>query len=126
MHDQRQRIDLVTVDQNVQLHQVRRLVAIEMIVQRRIAATGGLQTIEEVQNHFVHRQVVGHLDLSAEEQHVVLNAALLDAQRYDVAQVLLRHKDIRPHDRFAHVFDSREVWQLRRVVDVNGFTGLEQ
>ncbi|MNR02089.1 hypothetical protein D3C85_1179290 [compost metagenome] len=56
----------------------------------------------------------------------MLHATLLDAQGDDVAQVLLRHQDIGPHDRLAHVFDGRQVGQLGRVIDVNRLAGLEQ
>ncbi|MNF84276.1 hypothetical protein D3C84_666280 [compost metagenome] len=38
----------------------------------------------------------------------------------------MRHKNVGPNDRFAHVFDGRQVGQLGRVVDVDRLTGLEQ
>ncbi len=103
MHDQCQGIDLVAIDQYVQFDQVGRLVAIKMIIQRSIAAAGGLETVEEVQDHFVHRHVVTHLHLAAEELHVALHATLLDAQGDDVTQVLLRHQNGRGDDRLAEV-----------------------
>ncbi len=96
-----------------------------MIVQRGVATAGRFQTIEEVQHHLVHRQVVTHLNLRAEELHVTLHATLLDAQGNDVTQVLLRHQDGRRHDRLAEIGDGRDIRQLGRVVDGDGLTGLE-
>lgn len=92
VNDQGQGVDLLGVDQNVELDQIGRLVTIKMIIQRSITAADRLETIEEVENHFVHRQIVAHLNLRAEEQHVVLYTTFFDAQRNDVAQVLLRHR----------------------------------
>src|SRR5574344_31300 len=48
--DDRQRIDALVVDQDVQTHHVGGLETLEAIIQRRITTTGGLQTVEEVEN----------------------------------------------------------------------------
>src|SRR5690606_19527222 len=105
-------------------HQIGRLEAIEAVIQRSIATAHRLQAIEEVQHHFIHWQVVGNLYQAAEELHIALHAAHLDTESDDVAQMLLRHTDIGPHDRFAHVENAGRIRQLRGVVDVERLTVL--
>ncbi|MNR23991.1 hypothetical protein D3C85_1410450 [compost metagenome] len=105
MDDQRQGIDPLAVDQHVQAHQVGGLETVETVVQRGIAAAGRLQAVEEVEHHLVHRQIITDLHLAAEEVHVALHAALLDAQGDHAAQVGLRHQDVGAADRLAHLFD---------------------
>ena len=117
--DQGEGVDLLAIDQHVETNQVGRLETIEAVVQGSIAAAGGLEAIEEVEHHLVHRQVVDHLHLAAEEVHVALHAALLDAQGDHVAQVVLGHQDGGAADRFAHFLDRRQVRELGRVVDVD-------
>jgi hypothetical protein len=77
MHDERQGIDLVAVDQHVELDHIGRAVFLELVVERGIAARHGLQLVEEIHHHFGHRHVVGQLHLAAVVGHVHLDAALL-------------------------------------------------
>ena len=58
MHDDRQRIHPIAVDQDVQLGQRGALEMAELVVERSIAAARALQPVEEVQHHFRQRQLV--------------------------------------------------------------------
>src|SRR5690606_22081965 len=119
VHDQRQGVDLLVVDQDIQPHQLGRLEAVEGVIQGSIAAADRLQSVEEVEYHLVHRQIVADLHLGAEEDHVALYATLLDTQGYDAAKMVLGHKNIGAHDRLAHLLDHRRVGQARGVVDID-------
>src|SRR5690606_31915437 len=119
VHDQRQGVDLLVVDQHVQPDQPGRLEPVEGVIQRGIAAAHRLQPVEEIQYHLVHRQVIGHLDLRAEEHHVTLYTAFFDTQSDDAAKVVLGHKYVGPHDGFAHLLDQRGIRQTRRVIYIN-------
>ncbi len=109
MHDQRQCIHSVAVDQHVEAGQVGHLETVEAVFQRGIATADRLQTVKEVQHHLVHRQLVDHLHLGTEEVHVHLYATLLDTEGDDVAQVLLRYQDGGLDDRLAHFLDQGRV-----------------
>src|SRR5690606_949336 len=87
MHDKRERINTVAVDQHIQTDQIGRLEADEVIVQRRIAATGGFELVEEVEHHLVHRQFVAQGHLTPNELHVALHTTTADAQVDYAAQV---------------------------------------
>ena len=50
---------------------------------------------------------------------------LINGDKVD-ALALIVHKNIGPHDRFAHVFDGRQIRKLGRFVDVNRFTGFQR
>src|SRR6185312_10971661 len=55
VRDDRQRIHLVAVDEDIELHEWRRLEARELVVERGVAAARGLQAIEEVEHDFGER-----------------------------------------------------------------------
>jgi hypothetical protein len=118
MHDHRQGIDLVAVDQHVELDHVGGAVLLELVVERGVAARDGLQLVEEVHHHFGHRHVVGQLHLAAVVGHVHLLAALLVAQRDHRAEVFLRHEDLGGDDGLADLLDLRQIGQLGRVLDL--------
>ncbi len=58
MHDERQRIDRIAIDQDIELDQRRRLKMAEFIVERCIAAARGLQPVEEIEHDFRERQFI--------------------------------------------------------------------
>ncbi len=119
VHDQRQRIDLVAVDQHVHAHERARVEAHEVVVQRRIATADRLQLVEEVQHHLGHRQLVADLHLAAQVVDADLAAALLFAQLDDVADVLLGGEHVGTDDRLTDLLDLVHRRQLGRVVHVD-------
>src|SRR4029077_20285362 len=74
--DDRERVDLVAGEQDVDLDQVRGLVADRFVVERGVAAGTALQQIEEVEDDLAERHVVADLDpLRAQVGHVDVGAA---------------------------------------------------
>ena len=117
--DQRQRINTFVVDEDINTHHVRCLEAFEVIVQRRIAAGGRLQAVEEVEYHFRHRNFIGQRDLVTVINHVGLYATFLDTQRDDVTKVSLRQQHVTLGDRLAQFVDVVQRRQLGRAIDVD-------
>ena len=61
MDDGREGIDWVAIEQDVDLYQVRELLAGLLIVQRGVALGAGLEHIEEVEDDFAERHGVAQL-----------------------------------------------------------------
>ena len=59
MNDQRQRVDRLPVDQDVELDERRLPVAGHVIVERREPTRKGFQSIVEVEYYLIERQLVG-------------------------------------------------------------------
>ena len=77
VHDDRQGIDLLGVDQHVHLHHIGGTILLEIVIHRRVAARDRFQAIEKVQDDLGHWNFVGQLHLPAVVRHVDLTAALL-------------------------------------------------
>ena len=105
MHNHRQGINFLAIDQDVQLDDVGRSEFLEIVVERGISARDGFQLVEEIHDHFSHRHLIDQLNLTPVVGHVHLIATLLVAQGNDVAEVLLWNKDGNRDDRFANLFD---------------------
>src|ERR687898_2441956 len=97
VHDHRERVDLVTCEQDVQLHEVALAHADQLVVERRITARSRLQLVEEVEHDLGKRKVVVELHaLLRQERHVHVSAAPLLAKLHHRPDVLLRHQDRGP------------------------------
>ena len=112
MHNDRKRIDLFTVQQNVHLHYVGRPVLLEFIVHRGIAPAHRFEFVKEVQHDFGQRHLVGQYNLAALVGHVHLYTAFLVGQRHHHAYVLLRHVEMHCHDRLANFFHAAGIGHL--------------
>ena len=119
MHDERQRIDRIAVDQDIELDQRRRLKMAEFVVERCIAAARGFEPVEEIEHDFGQRQLVLQRHLAAQEQHLLLHAALLAAQGQHRADMIRRHQNIGDDDGLAQLFDPVLRRQLGRIVDID-------
>ena len=119
MHDDRQRIDLVAVEQDVDLDHVGRPVFLELVVHRRVAARHALELVEEVQHDLGQRHLVGQHHLTTVIGHVELVATLLIGQRHHRADVVLRHVQMHGDDRLADLGDATQIGHLGRVVDLD-------
>ena len=117
--DQRQRIHTLTVDQHVHTNHVRGLEAFEVVVQRRIATGGRLQTVEEVEHHFCHRNFIGQRHLVTVVNHVGLHATLLNTQGDHVTEELLRQQHVTLCDWLAQFLNIIQRRELGRAVDVD-------
>src|SRR5688500_14818792 len=119
MHDQRQRVHPLAIDQYVEADEVSRPVFEEIVVERGIASGHRFQAVEKVHNDLVQRHLVGQHDLPAEVLHVALVAPLLIAQGYDRADVVLGNEDRGRDDRLADFLDAGGVRQLGRVLHLH-------
>ena len=119
--DQRQRIYTLAVDQHVHAHHVGCLEAFEVVIQRRVATGGGLQAVKEIEHHFRHRNFIGQRNLFTVINHVGLHATLLNTQRDDVAQELLRQQHVAFRDRLTQLLNVIQRRQLGRAIDIDDF-----
>ena len=118
MDDERQRVDHLAVEHDVELDEVALLVAHQLVVERRVAARAGLQRVKEIVNDLVERQLVVDVDaVGVEILHVLEHAAALLTKLHDVADKLARRIDVRVRDRLLGELDQRRVRVIRRVVD---------
>ena len=117
--NQRQRIDTFVVDKDINTHHVRRLEAFEVIVQRRVAARGRLQTVKEIEYDFRHRNLIRQRHLITVVNHIGLDATLLDTQGDDIAKVSLRQQHVTLSDRLTQFVDVVQRRQLGRTIDVD-------
>ena len=113
MNNDGQRIDLVAVEQDIDLHHVRGTKLFELIVHRRIAARHRFELVKEVQHNLTQRHFVGQHDLLAVVSHVQLHAALLVGQRHDRADIVLRHIQMHSNDRLANLGYSTAIGNFR-------------
>jgi hypothetical protein len=118
VHDARQGIDAVPVDHQVQPHERAALVR-SKAYSKEAYPRHGLQAVEEVDHHLGQRQFITQLHLAAEEAHVDLDAPLFLAQTDHRAQVILRHQDVGPDDRFAKLVDLVERRQCAWIVQLD-------
>ena len=58
VHDEGQGIHLLTVDQNIQLHQLGRLIALDVIIKRRIPPGTGLQRVKKVIDNLIEGKLI--------------------------------------------------------------------
>src|SRR5258706_2918423 len=117
VHDERQGVDAVAVDEDVQAHHVAGAEFPELVVEGGIAARVALQLVEEVHDDLGERHVVREDHLAADVLHVHLRAPLLLAQGHHGSYVLVRHDDRGADDGLAGLVDAARVGQLRGVVD---------
>ena len=119
MHDDRQRVHGIPVDEDIQLHERRRPEAGHMVVEGGVAARNGLQLVVEVEHDFVERQFVG--DEHPVRRQVLqrfLDAALVLAQLQDSAHVLVGREDHRRDDWLVDPRNPAGVRQLGGAVDL--------
>ena len=62
MNDKRERVDRLACKQDIELHELRSLVFIEVVVQRRIALRAALELVEVVHDQLRERNLPKHLD----------------------------------------------------------------
>ena len=71
MHDKRQRVDHLAVQQNIELDEVGLAVADELVIKRGITLCARFQRIKEVKDNLIERQLMVYLDpVRTEVDHV--------------------------------------------------------
>ena len=117
MDDGREGIDWVAIEQDVDLYQVRELLAGLLIVQRSVALGAGLEHIEEIKDDFAERHGVAQLHaVLGKVVHAAHLAALGLAQLHGGADELLGHDDGHLHHGLIDLV-KLSFRPVRRVVD---------
>ena len=96
VHDQRERVDRLAADEDVDAGEVAGLEAGDVVVEARVAARARLQLVVVVEDDLAERQLVGEVHaLGREVLHVVEPAATVVVQLHHGADELLRDDDRR-------------------------------
>ncbi|MNJ38137.1 hypothetical protein D3C77_329780 [compost metagenome] len=119
VHQHRQGVDRLGVDQDAHLHQVADLVIGDLIVEGGVALGDGLQPVVEVEHHLVQRQLIDHQGAGADVGQLQLVAAAVLAQLDHPAQVFVGGQDGGLDPRLADGLDLHHVRQVGRVVQVD-------
>ena len=109
VNDNGQRIHTIAINQDVQTRERRCLKSLKTVIERCIAAANGLQSIEEVQNHLSHGNIVDHLHLLAQKLKINLHTTLFNAQRDGGPQILLRRQNRAACDRLTHDLNVTDI-----------------
>ena len=120
----RERIHRLVIHQNRHFHEVILAVASHLIVKGRIAFGHRFQTVIEVKDHLIQRQIIDHHGAGARVGEVFLDAATVLAQLQHVAEVVIGHKNCRFDARFFEVVDLGHVRHVGGVVHLDHLTRL--
>ena len=120
MGDEREGVHGVVVDLDVELHEVRWVVAADLIVERRIAFSAGFELIEEVHQDFVQGQLV-------EDHHAIfgrvfgfeVDAPTLAGQVHHRTDIGRGNDDAGGHIRLVHAGDLGGWGQVCRIVHLD-------
>src|SRR3989344_1723754 len=115
VHDHRQGVHFIAIDQHVKLAQVGGAELHEIVIEGGVSTTGRLEPVEEIEDNFIQWQFISEHRLAAMIGHVLLDAALFHAQSDDIADVFLRHENGGADDGLADFDDAGRIRQLRRI-----------
>src|SRR3990172_9437021 len=118
--DDRQGVDRVPVQQDVELDQVRAPELEEVVVERGVAPRQGLQLVVEVDDDLGQREVEGEVNALADVLHRLVVTAGLLGELVDRAHELGGQEDRAPDERLLDLRDVPDGRELGRVVDLGG------
>ena len=119
MHNRRQRIHRVAVQEDIDLHELRLLIICQFIVQRSIALGRRFQTVEVVKDDFIERNMIGnHHAVGIEVVHILEHAPLVLRNLHDCANKIIGHNHSRLDERFLNMLNFRLRRQFCRIADV--------
>ena len=122
--DDRERVDLLATDQDVEPHEVGGEVAHQFVVHRAVAPRHALELVVEIVDHLAERQIEGdHRPRRREVFGLEINAAAVCAELHHRADLLDRHEEVGPHDRLEKLVDLPGVGHILRVGDVDRLAG---
>src|SRR5919108_3661591 len=123
MDDERERVDLLTADENVDAGEVDLAEPGEVVVEARVPARPRFQLVVEVEDDLAERELVREQNsVLAQILHVVEAPAPIGRELHDRADVVLRHDHRGPHVRLLdHLQVARH---LRRVVHLDDLAAL--
>ena len=108
----------VSVQQHVQLYQLRLLVTDEFVVQGAVASGLGFQRIKEIIDYFIQRHFVVELNSGfCDVFHVDHVAAAFLTEFHDSTYVFLRNHDVCLNNRFFDMLDQSQIRQVGRVLN---------
>ena len=118
VHDHRERVDGIAVQDHVHLHEIGRLVAGQLVVEGGVSAAQRLELVVEVEDDLAERKVVGQVrPVLARVLHAPEDTAPVLRQLHDVAHVLGRDDDLRAHVRLLDRLDLVRGRHQSRVLD---------
>ncbi len=118
MDHRREGVHRHLVDEEVDLHEGGRLVAVGLVVEAGVALGAALQLIEEVDHDLAQGDPVEQLDtLGRDVLHAVELAAPRLAEIHDRADVLGRHDEGGPEHGLVDVVELAGLGHLARVVE---------
>jgi hypothetical protein len=116
--DGAERVDLLALHQDIDLDQVGALLAVLMVVERRVALGAAFELVEEVEDDLRQRDAVVHLDaLGANVLHRAHFAAMLLAQVHHRADEFLGRDDVGGDHRLDDLLDLA-FGELARIGDL--------
>ena len=99
MDNERERVDYLAVEHDVELDELAGNVVLKLVVKGRVAARARLEGVEEVVDYLGERQdVVQIYSVRVDVLHVDKGAASVLTELHDVADVLLGGVDVRVGD----------------------------
>ena len=120
MDDRAERIHRLAVQQDVNLHQVRHLGSVLLIVEGGITLRPRLEDIEEIEDDLGQGQLVVQFNaVLGQVVQTLLDAAPHLAKLHDRSDVFSRGQDRRLHDRFMYLGDL-PIGELGGVGDLMG------
>src|SRR5690606_5841049 len=93
MHHHGQGVDAISIDENIDLDDVRWLLFLELVIHGGIASRHGFEAIKEVQHDLGKWHLITQMDLPAVVAHVLLHAPLVQAKRHHRPDVFLGHEE---------------------------------
>ena len=118
MADERQRVDGLAGNQNVELDQIGFAITGEMVIERSVSARNAFQAVVEIENDFVERHFVSeHYARGREIFEILLHAALFFAELENGSDGIVRRNDHGGQNRFFDAGDLRGRRKFRGIVD---------
>ena len=116
-HD-RQRVDSVPVNHDVQSTQVCWFEPHHFVIQSAIPFGATLDLVVQIVNHFGKRNVIGqHGAVGTKDLVRTLNPTSFLAKFHDSADVIIRHNDAATNDRLPEFFDVARIGNVLRLVN---------
>ena len=123
MHDKGQGIYFFFIDQNIQLHKLRRLIALELIIKGCITSGTGFQRIKEIVDDLIERKLIFQkCSCLFNVFHAKINASSFLTKLHDRSDKFCRDHDLRTDDRFFHVLNLRRIRQITRIRQFDHFS----
>ena len=119
MHEHRERIHRLGIDEDRHLHEIAGAIIGERIVEARIALRDRLQAIVEIEHDFVEWQVIDRHGALADIGQIDLQPAPFLAEFQHGTQIIIRRQDRGANPRLLDLLDLHNVGHVGRVVQLD-------